>query len=94
MERASYTKEQLDAYYKRKIDTMTSRCMIDNAEAKGKAEGLEKGEAIGLEKGRKEVREKMVLNSHQAGIPIETIATITALTTKQIEEILKSADSN
>ena len=84
MERAAYTKEQLDAYYQRKIDTITSRSMLENAEAKGIA--------IGLGKGRKELeeeREKMVLNSDQAGVPVETIATITGLTPDQIMEILK-----
>ena len=80
MERAAYTKEQLDAYYQRKIDNITSRSMLENAEA------------IGLEKGRKELeeeREKMVINSHRAGVPVETIETITGLTVGQINEILK-----
>jgi len=59
---------------------------------KGEAIGLEKGEAIGLEKGRKELedeREKMVINSHKAGLQMETISTITGLTAEQIIEILK-----
>ena len=73
MERASYTKEQLDAYYKRKIDTMTSRCMIDNAEAKGINKGLEIA----------------AINAHKAGHSIETIAIFTGLTVEQINEILK-----
>jgi len=80
MERAAYTKEQLDAYYQRKIDNITSRSMLENAEA------------IGLEKGRKELeeeREKMVLNSHLAEVPVETIAIITGLTPDRIMEILK-----
>ena len=58
----------------------------------GKALGLEKGKAIGLEKGRKELeeeREKMVLNSSQAGVSVETIAIITGLTHDKIIEILK-----
>ena len=55
MERAAYTKEQLTAYDKWKVDLMTARSMLDDAETigleKGEAIGLEKGEAIGLEKG-------------------------------------------
>ena len=45
MERSAYTKEQLDAYNQWKIDNMTSRSMLENAEAKGRAEGEAKGEA-------------------------------------------------
>ena len=55
VERGAYTKEQLIAYDKLKIDWLTARSMLDDAEAlgleKGEALGLEKGEAIGLEKG-------------------------------------------
>ena len=60
--------------------------------AEGKAEGRAEGEAIGLEKGRAELqeeREKMVVNSRRAGVPIETIASITGLTIEQLAEILK-----
>jgi predicted transposase/invertase (TIGR01784 family) len=63
MERAAYTKAQLEAYDKWKIDTMTATSMLsaskaegeaiglEKGKAEGKAEGLEEGEAIGLEKG-------------------------------------------
>jgi predicted transposase YdaD len=60
---------------------------------KGEAIGLKKGEAIGLKKGeaigRAAERENVVTSSHQAGLPIETISTITGLTLEQITEILK-----
>ena len=60
---------------------------------KGEAIGIEKGEAIGLEKGeaigRIAEKENMVINSHQAGLPTETISTIARLTVEQIIEILK-----
>jgi predicted transposase/invertase (TIGR01784 family) len=89
MERAAYSKEQLEAYDKWKIDTLTARSMLDDAEckglAKGEAIGLEKGEAIGLEKGL----ENVVINSHKAGFPIENITIATGLTPEQIVEILK-----
>jgi len=48
MERAAYTKAQLAAYDKWKIDTMTATSMLSAS----RAEGLEEGEAIGLEKGK------------------------------------------
>jgi predicted transposase/invertase (TIGR01784 family) len=51
MEKAAYTREQLAAYDKRKIDTMTERSIFKDALRKGKAIGMEEGEAIGLEKG-------------------------------------------
>ena len=60
---------------------------------KGEAIGLEKGEAIGLEKGeikgRTELQEHVVINSHRAGLSIETISTITGLAFGQITDILK-----
>jgi predicted transposase/invertase (TIGR01784 family) len=96
MERAAYTKEQLAAYDKWKIAAMTERSAINDALRKGLAEGeqigLEKGEQIGLEKGeakwRAEEKKDMVINSHLAGISIETIAVITNLTVEQVTEIL------
>jgi predicted transposase YdaD len=51
MKRAAYTKEELEAYDKWKIDIMTERSAINDARNEGEAIGLEKGEAIGLEKG-------------------------------------------
>ena len=56
---------------------------------KGEAIGLEKGEAIGLEKGKTAEKAQIVINSSNAGIPIETIASITDLTVEEIMEILK-----
>ena len=53
-------------------------------EAKGEAKGLEKG----LEKGRAEERVNVVINSHRAGLPVETISTITGLMHEEIIHIL------
>jgi hypothetical protein len=66
VEKGAYSKEQLVAYDKWKIDLMTARSMLDDAEekglekgrAEGEEKGLEKGEVIGLEKGRAE-RERL-----------------------------------
>ena len=57
---------------------------IDTATMKGEAKGLKKGEAIGLEKGL----EKVVINSHKAGFPVDAISTISGLTVERIIEIL------
>jgi predicted transposase/invertase (TIGR01784 family) len=55
---------------------------------KGKAEGRAEGEAIGMEKGEAEAMIKVVLKSHRAGFPIETIADITGFTENEITEII------
>ncbi|MCL2040742.1 MAG: Rpn family recombination-promoting nuclease/putative transposase [Bacteroidales bacterium] len=81
METAAYTKDQLDAYDKWKIDAITERSVINEALRKG----LEKGKA----QGKAEERYQLVINSHSAGIPISTIATITNLSIEQVTEILK-----
>ena len=57
MERGAYTKDELASYDKWKIDQMTARGMLEEAEEKGKAEGEEKGLAkvkIFNHKGHKE----------------------------------------
>ncbi|MCL2042464.1 MAG: Rpn family recombination-promoting nuclease/putative transposase [Bacteroidales bacterium] len=65
---------------------------------KGEAIGIEKGEAerakLQAEKESAEAKlkaekEQTVINSHRAGIPIPTIATITNMTVEQVIEILK-----
>ena len=70
---------------------------LERGKTEGEAIGLEKGkaegEAIGLEKGEAKLKAKeeaMVLNSHKAGISVETIATITNLTVEQIKEIINN----
>ena len=77
MEKSAYTKKQLETYDKCKIDLISARSMLDDAEAKG----LTIGEAIGLEKG--------VIKSHDAGYSIETISTITELSHDEIIKILE-----
>ena len=74
---------------------------IDTATMKGEAKGLKKGEAIGLKKGeavglkkgesigRIAEKEKVVINSHEAGLPVEIITNIAELSVEQVIEILK-----
>ena len=100
MERGAYTKEQLATYDKWKIDQMTARGMLEEAEekgeAKGRAEGEAKGRAEGEAKGRAEGvlegeiknQQKIVIQASQAGLPIETISVITHLTHEEIGTIL------
>jgi predicted transposase/invertase (TIGR01784 family) len=92
-ETGAYTQEQLDAYDKYWDIIRIEKALKKAGHAEGLAEGLVQGEAIGLEKGREEGEvismEKAAINSHKAGIPIDTISTITGLTAEQITEILK-----
>jgi predicted transposase YdaD len=98
MERAAYTKAQLDAYDRRKIDTMTLTSMISASKneglAEGEAIGLKKGETLGLEKGevkgRTVEREQVTVNTFQMGLSIEKIAALTRLPTTQVAKILKT----
>ena len=71
MERTAYTKEQLDAYYQRKIDTLTSRSMLENAEAKG-----EHKKAVST-----------ALKMIEDGVSVENISKYTALPQEQIEQL-------
>ena len=52
-ETGAYTKEQLFAYDKWKIDVWTEWAIINDAETKGETKGLKKGEAKGLKIGLK-----------------------------------------
>jgi predicted transposase/invertase (TIGR01784 family) len=54
MEVAAYTKEQLAAYDKLKINIMSEQSLVDDALEEGEAIGLEKGRAEGLTEGRTE----------------------------------------
>ena len=91
MERGAYTKEELAAYDKYKIDWLTARSMLDEAEERGEAIGLErgeaigleKGEAIGLEKGKTETALKMLAD----GMSVEIICKYTGISKQQIEKL-------
>ena len=88
MKRAAYTKEELAAYDKLEIAIMTELSVVSDSEKKGRAEGKAEGKAEGRAEGRAEGKAEVVLNSHRAGIPVETIAVITGLTIEQVNKIL------
>jgi len=62
--------------------------------AEGRAEGLVEGEAIGLAKGQSEEQKKVVFNSYQTGLSVETISTITGLMYEDITKILKNHENH
>ena len=79
MERAAYTKAQLAAYDKWKIDTMTATSMLSAS----KAEGLAEGEAIG------EQKKAVIIAQHflKKGLSVEDVSDATGLSKQQIEEL-------
>ena len=62
---------------------------IEKAEIKGEEKGMKIGIKKGMKKGRAEEKVQIAINSHKAGIPIKTIATITGLSLAHIKEILQ-----
>jgi len=93
MEKAAYTKEQLKAYDKFKIDSLTAAAMLNEAEKKGKEQGIELGKEqgieIGKEQGEKINQIKTIENGVKKGYAIEIIADITGLTTTEIIKIIE-----
>jgi predicted transposase/invertase (TIGR01784 family) len=79
MERAAYTKSQLEAYDKCKIDTMTATSMLSASKAEGEALGLEKE------------KELAVIRGHKKGHSIDVIAEFTDLSLDQILKILQES---
>ena len=82
MERGAYTKEQITAYDKWKVNLMTAKGMLDDAED------------IGVAKGKVEEKIETVINLDNENSPIDFIAKITNLTPEQITEILKQNMNN
>jgi predicted transposase/invertase (TIGR01784 family) len=79
MERAAYTKEQLAAYDKRKIDRMTERGVINDAKREG--------EAIGEQKKAVNIAKKLL----NKGMQIEDVSDATGLSKQQIEELIHNS---
>jgi len=107
MEIGAYTKEQLFTYDKVRDAIMLEQGLLSDAqkegmarglakgEAKGEAKGLAEGEAKGLAKGeakgRAEELKKVIFNSRQAGLPVETISAIAGIAPEEIKKILGEA---
>ena len=87
MKRAAYTKAELEAYDKWKIDIMTERSAINDARREGLAEGKAEGLAEGIEKGEKLKTIEIAKNAKTIGLPIEQIQQLTHLTIEEIEKI-------
>ena len=78
------------AYWQRIEERRVKESEFRTAYTDGEIKGLEKGEAIGLEK----AKINMVINSHRAGLSIETISAITGLSTEKILSTLSYLGAN
>ncbi len=79
------SEEEKRAYNHHLKQTRYEQNVVEDAYSSGRFEGLAEGKAIGLE----EARIEMVVNSHQAGLPVKVISTITGLTQEVVVRILE-----
>jgi len=89
MEIGAYTKGQLFTYDKVKDAIMTELSALSDALREGEAKGKAEGRAEGRAEGEAKERQKMILNSYQAGLTVETISVITGLTPEEIKRIVE-----
>ena len=91
LEKAAYTKAQLEAYDRWKIAAMTERSALGDAKKEGMLEGIQKGIKEGIKEGRKEgIKEGITataLNMLKDGMAIENICKYTGLSKQQIEKL-------
>ena len=82
-DRHAYMRHMDNIWYQKNALTTS----FDDGMRKGRAEGRAEGEAIGLEKGKKLEKLETARNLKSLGIPIETIATATGLSTDEINSL-------
>ena len=87
MKRAAYTKEQLLAYDKWKIDMLTERGMIDDARAEGEAKGRAEGEAKGRAEGEQKKAVIIAQNLLEKDMSINDVSEITGLPVEKVREL-------
>ena len=80
VDRQAYLRHMDNIWYQKNALTTS----FDDGMRKGRAEGRAEGEAIGLEKGKKLEKIETARNLKSLGVPIETIATATGLSTDEI----------
>ena len=90
-DRHAYMRHMDNIWYQKNALTTSFDDGMRKGRAEGRAEGeaigLEKGEAIGLEKGKKLEKLETARNLKSLGVPIETIATATGLSTDEINSL-------
>ena len=92
-EESAFTPAELATYEKYwdmiRLDLSIKESSQQKGMAKGREEGMAKVREEGMAKGREEEREKIVINCHLTGLPVESISKITGLSSEQIADILK-----
>ena len=86
-DRHAYMRHMDNIWYQKNALTTSFDDGMRKGRAEGEAIGLEKGEAIGLEKGKKLEKLETARNLKSLGVPIETIATATGLSTDEINSL-------
>jgi predicted transposase/invertase (TIGR01784 family) len=84
VEEAAYTKEQLEAYDKLKIDIMTERGLISDAEEKGMRVGFEKGIEKGMQKGIEKGKIEIAKQAKAMKMTVPDISKLTGLSEEEI----------
>ena len=87
VDRQAYLRHMDNIWYQKNALTTSFDDGMRKGRAEGEAIGLEKGEAIGLEKGKKLEKLETARNLKSLGIPVETIATATGLSTDEINSL-------
>ena len=82
-DRHAYMRHMDNIWYQKNALTTS----FDDGMRKGRAEGRAEGEAIGMEKGKKLEKLETARNLKSLGVPIETIATATGLSTDEINSL-------
>ena len=80
IEKAAYTKEQLETYDKWKIAAMTERSALKDARKEGIEEGIKEGIKEGVKKGVMATALKML----KKGVPVEDICEYTGLSREKV----------
>ena len=61
---------------------------IEQGLERGLEQGLEQGLERGIEQGATQKQQEVILNAHQAGLPLETIAAIVKLSCEEVRKLL------
>jgi len=91
MQRAAYSKKELEAYYKWKIAIMTERGALSDSRkegfTEGKVEGFTEGKVEGIAEGIAQGKTEIALKMFEKGVPIKDISELTSLSLLQLEKL-------
>ncbi|MBN1980096.1 MAG: hypothetical protein JW795_01085, partial [Chitinivibrionales bacterium] len=80
----------MDMYLRRKMARLDRDSSLADAEERGMEKGIQKGMEKGLQKGKRENAESVAKNCMMQGLPHAMIASITGLSTEEIEVIART----